>query len=218
MTTHHLTTEEINAWIDGYGSADELSRVEAHVRECVPCRAEAESLRQTKAMFGSLRDIELPRSFALPASMAKPMQPLASPSSRQKAGVVKFEPVLRILSIAAVLLFIAVGGLNVSGVFDADQEDSLPAATQSAETDSATGALQVQEQPQLERGEVAEQGEAAIEGSAQLPNAIAHVDTPAQAIDNGLTPLEITTAVVGVAALVLIASWILIRYRAGISS
>lgn len=122
------------------------------------------------------------------------------------------------MSIAAVLVFIAVGGLNLSGVFDADQPTNLPTSTQDSETNDITGALQGQDQPKLERGEVAEQGEAAIEGSAQLPGNIAHVDTPAQAIDNGLTPLEITTAAVGVTALILIASWILIRYRAGTTS
>lgn len=216
MTNTHLTTEEINAWIDGYGSSEELSRFGAHIESCLPCRTEAESLRATKTMFATLRDVDLPRSFALPANMAKPAQTLSSPSSiKSNQGITRFEPAMRLMSIAAVLLFLAVGGINISGVFENNGADSLPAATQPRETDQVSNASQ--EQEPLQRGEVADEGETAAEG-VQLPALATRVESQTQANDNGLTPLDITTVVLGGVALALIAGWTLIHNRAGRSS
>lgn len=219
--TQHLTPEQIHAWIDGELVGDEASFAREHLATCTPCTAEMESLRDTKAIFGMLRDVELPRSFVLPASMAKPaatLQSVPTPAVAERASVRRYEPLMRLMSIAAVLAFLVLGGINFSGVLESDDSADLPAPMQQSETNSTGGASENQETNGLRRGEVTEQGDAAVDDGGTLNIFNANVDTPAQTDSTGLTALDITTAAVGIVALTLIAGWILIHFRAGPAS
>lgn len=221
MTMHHLSAEEITAYLDGECTQAELQAASSHLETCTECRQVADDQQFVKTLMGSLNEVELPRSFALTSDMVQEPSPLASPgesTSTSTAGgnLIRFEPVTRLLSIAAVLAFLVLGGAQLAGV--GEQSDSTSnQAIELSETDSADGALQEQE-PALARGEVREQGESAAANAAPLTSESARVDTQSQASDNGLTLLELTTIGVGLVALASIASWILIHYRAGATS
>ena len=94
-----------------------------------------------------------------------------------------------------------------------DDSDSSSNIALNSETDTPASALQ-EEEPAVARGELREQGDAAATGAGMLSSQPARVDTPTQ-VDNDLTLLELTTVGIGVVALIAIASWILIHYRAG---
>lgn len=221
MTMHHLSSEEIAAYLDGECTESERITALAHLESCADCRQIADDQQFIKTLMGSLGEAELPRSFTLTPDMVSEPAPLASPGSESPVAVsnnslARFEPFTRFLSIAAVLAFLVLGGAQLAGV--GEQTDSIDTqAVELSETESADGALQEQE-PALARGEVREQGESAAANVAPLSSESARVDTQMQATDNGLAPLEITTIGVGVVALASIAGWILIHYRAGTSS
>lgn len=214
MTERHLTQEDIHAWLDGESTVAEQEMVENHLAACAECAREAEDFRAIKNMLAGLGDVELPRSFTLPAEYAKtaPLQSPASPTSGGGSNIRRFEPVARILSIAAVVAFLVLGGGQLAGVFG-DESDSSSDISLETETEAPAAALNVQDSAPA-RGELREQGDSAATGAGPLTTEVANVETPAQ-VDNGLTPLEITTIGIGIVALAAIASWILIHYRAG---
>lgn len=220
MMMKHLTHEELNAYLDGEATTSEQAYAENHLAECAECATELEGFNSVKTMFSSLGEAELPRSFALPADFGK-VSPLTSPATPAKPGgsgmgnLTRFEPVARILSIAAVLAFLVLGGGQITGLLDGDSDNQTnnTELVGDSETNNESSALENSE-PALERGELREQGESAATGAGSLTTNIAPVDTTEQA-DNGLTALEITTIGIGVVALAAIASWILLHYRAG---
>lgn len=219
MTQQHLTHEEINAWLDGESTASEVERVETHLATCGECTSAAEDFRAVKNMLGTLGEADLPRSFILPAEFAK-TAPLASPAKPAALGsrgnnLRRFEPVARIISIAAVLAFLLLGGGQMAGWIGNDGGSDVDTALQN-ETDAPASALQDTEQAPA-RGELREQGDSASTGAQSLTTDVANVDTGTQA-DSGLTPLEITIIGIGLVALAAIASWVLIHFRAGSTS
>lgn len=216
MTLHHLSAEEIAAYLDGQCADSEYRHASNHLAACAECRLVADDQQFIKTIMGSLAEPNLPRSFMLPADTATvaPLTSPASPQTSRPAGgsITRFEPVARFLSIAAVIALLVLGGAQIAGVGESDNQDLNNIAL--SETETSDSALNEQE-PALARGEVREQGESAAIGAGPLNATTALVDTPAQATDNGLTPFEITTIGVGIVALASIASWILIHYRAG---
>lgn len=221
MTMHHLSSEEIAAYLDGECTDAEHRVASAHLESCAECRRIADDQQYVKTLMGSLGEAELPRSFALTPEMVEPEPVLASPggsasSSTSGSNLIRFEPFAKFLSIAAVLAFLVLGGAQLAGI--GDQSDTASdQAIELGETELADGALQEQE-PALARGEVREQGESAAANAAPLTSESARVDIQSQATDNGLTLLELTTIGVGLVALASIAGWILIHYRAGNTS
>lgn len=222
MTTHHLTAEDITAYLDGESTDVEYRHVSHHLESCADCRKMADDQQFIKNILGSFEEPELPRSFKLPAELGK-ITPISSPQSPAKAaptggsGITRFEPVARLLSIAAVLALLVLGGAQMVGVGDTDTNTNQNNITLDGETNPENSALNEQE-PALSRGEVREQGESAAAGLGPVDTTHVLGDTATQAEDTGLTGIEITTIGVGVVALASIASWILIHYRAGESS
>lgn len=224
MTMKHLTDEKLNTYLDGEATASEQAYAESHLAECAECFAELDQFKSVKNTFASLGDIKVPRSFALPVEFGT-VTPLASPgapatsSGSDIANLSNFEPVARILSIAAVLAFLVLGGGQITGLLGEDSDNESNNNTElvgNSETNPNSSALQDTE-PALERGELREQGDSAATGAGQLTTNLAPVDNTEQA-NTGLTALEITTIGIGVVALAAIASWILIHYRAGTAS
>lgn len=221
MTMHHLSAEDITAYLDGECSDAERREAESHLDTCDDCRRIADDQQFIKTLMGSLAEPELPRSFVLPADESSEAAPLASPgaglqSSPSSGNLIRFAPLAKFMSIAAVIALLVLGGAQIAGI--GEQSDSHNDQTlELAETDAPVNASQEQE-PALARGEVREQGESAAANAVPLTTDLASVDTQTQASDNGLTLIEITTIGVGIVALASIASWILIHYRAGQSS
>lgn len=215
---HHLSAEEITAYLDGECSDAEHRHAQHHLERCTDCRQVADDQQFVKTLMGALEAPELPRSFTLTSDMVSEPMPIASPGAERSASpssnsLIRFEPFARFLSIAAVLAFLVLGGAQLAGVGD-NSTNNDSQSIDLAETESADQALQEQE-TELARGEVREQGESAAANAAPLGTDNARVDTQTQATTNGLTPLEITTIGVGLVALASIAGWILIHYRAG---
>lgn len=218
MTMHHLSAEEISAYLDGECTETEFRTAQTHLESCADCRKIADDQQFIRTLMGSLEEPELPRSFAITADMVSTPAPLSSPISESAAApssgtLIRFEPFAKFLSIAAVLAFLVLGGAQMAGI--GEQTDSgNNQSVEMTETDSAAGALDEQE-PELARGEVREQGESAAANATSLNSINANVDNQTQATNNGLTPIEITTIGVGIVALASIAGWILIHFRAG---
>ena len=220
MTTHHLSPEEIAAYLDGECTETESRAAQTHLDACAECRQIADDQQFIMTLMGSLQEPELPRSFAVTADLVEEAPPLISPVSAQPpptsgSNLVRFEPFAKFLSIAAVIAFLVLGGAQMAGIGDSSQTANQ--AIELSETDSSSEALQSQE-PALARGEVREQGESAAANAAPLIADNTLVDTQTRATNNGLTAIEITTIGVGIVALASIAGWILIHYRAGDSS
>lgn len=221
MPLHHLSAEEIAAYLDGECTETEFRNAQAHMDACEECRATADDQRFIKSLMGSLEEPDLPRSFTISEEMVNDSGPLSSPHPESSpaagggsgSGLIRFEPFARIISIAAVLAFLVLGGAHLAGIGnETEPGNDQPVAV--SETESSTSALEEQE-PELARGEVREQGESAAANISPLHTESASVETQAQATDNGLTRIEITTIGVGVVALASIAAWILIHFRAG---
>lgn len=212
---HHLSSEDVAAYLDGECTESERVNAASHLETCQQCRQELEQQQFTKSLLGSLGEVEVPRSFAISPEMVDSPAPIASPGTETPAkggsNLIRFEPITRLLSVAAVLAFLVLGGAQLAG-FDGES-NSNNQTHELSETDSTGDALQEQE-PALARGELREQGESAAANAAPLGSEV-NVDTQTQATESGLTLLELTTIGVGLVALASIAAWILIHYRAG---
>lgn len=220
MTMHHLSIEDISAYLDGECTETEHLAAHAHLEACGDCRALADDQQFVMSLLGSLEEPKLPRSFTLTPEMVAKPAPLGGQggetvTSTAGSNLVRFEPIARLLSIAAVLVFLVLGGAQLAGL-GGESDSNTDQAFELSETNPRDEALQNQE-PALARGEVREQGESAAANAAPLTTENARVDMQSQASDSGLTLLEITTIGVGIVALAAIASWILIHYRAGAS-
>lgn len=221
MTMHHLSTEDISAFLDGECTETEFRTAQTHLESCADCQQLLDDQQFIRTLMGSLGEPALPRSFALTPEMATNASPLSDPSTKPSTSapggtLVRFEPFAKLLSIAAVIAFLVLGGAQMAGIgTESDSDDNQSIGL--SETDTANSALEEQE-PALARGEVREQGESAAANAMPLNTTNANVDTQTQATDNGLTPIEITTIAVGIVALASIAGWILIHYRAGETS
>lgn len=203
MTVDHITAEDIAAFLDGACNDDEHLRTQQHLDTCGACRKIAEDQQFVKVLLRSLLEPELPRSFTLTNAM------IEREESAPTAGglLLRFEPILRLVSIAAVLVFLFLGSLQLAGI---------GGSTTQSETNVSQAALQDQE-PVLARGELRSQGESAANGIQSLRAVTAQIDTEDRAIDNRLTSLEITTIGVGAVALFATAGWVLVRYSGHIN-
>ena len=63
----HLTTEQLSAFLDQQLTPEEQASCSAHLQDCKPCQSVLGDLQQTVNLLRSLPQLEVPRSFALPA-------------------------------------------------------------------------------------------------------------------------------------------------------
>jgi len=66
----HLDTELLSAYLDNQVTPAERARVEAHLRVCMTCQAELNSLRQTVTLLRALPRVPVPRAFTLSEAQA----------------------------------------------------------------------------------------------------------------------------------------------------
>jgi hypothetical protein len=63
----HLTTEQLSTWLDQQLVPEEQAYCRAHLEDCEQCQDVLDDLQQTVNLLQSLPQMEVPRSFALPA-------------------------------------------------------------------------------------------------------------------------------------------------------
>lgn len=107
----HLTTEQRSAFLDKQLSTQEQAIVDAHLRDCQQCRQALAELRQTVAMLHALPQVEVPRSFTLPARIAAVQEqpahinPVVTPiSQRNRARQNTLQRTIRVMSSLAAVL------------------------------------------------------------------------------------------------------------------
>src|SRR5919199_1642583 len=68
--------DELSAYLDGELAPAARQAVDEHLAACAECRAELESLRQTRDLLRALPPVAPPRSFAITAEMAAAARPV----------------------------------------------------------------------------------------------------------------------------------------------
>lgn len=121
----HLTTEQLSTFLDQQLAPEEQALCRAHLQDCEQCRDALDNLQQTVNLLRSLPQLEVPRSFALPAdfkitqitSMRDTQQQVEQSMVRRERSLHKLPTPLRrtlrvISALAAVIgLFFALSGL-----------------------------------------------------------------------------------------------------------
>jgi anti-sigma factor RsiW len=64
---HHLTIEQLSAFLDRQLSPQEQAECDIHLQHCPQCQSSLAALLQTVSLLHALPQPELPRSFVLPA-------------------------------------------------------------------------------------------------------------------------------------------------------
>jgi len=64
----HLTTEQLSTLLDQQLTPEEQAYCNAHLEDCEQCQDALDNLQQTVNLLQSLPQLEVPRSFALPAT------------------------------------------------------------------------------------------------------------------------------------------------------
>jgi anti-sigma factor RsiW len=63
----HPTTEQLSTWLDQQLTPEEQAACSTHLEDCEQCQYVLDNLQQTVNLLQSLPQLEVPRSFALPA-------------------------------------------------------------------------------------------------------------------------------------------------------
>jgi hypothetical protein len=159
-------------------------------------------------MLGGMEEVAPPRSFALSPEQAKKPTPIREHTTA--SNIVRLLPIVRTLSVAAMLTVLVLGATLV---LDRDGSDFDPGVTtemQVGETGDGEGSLgESNPAPaSAERGEVVDRGEAAsAHDSTSASLAGESQSVPIATTEAGLTGIEIATIVLGVVALLLGVSW-----------
>ena len=198
----HLGDDILNAVVDNVATEQEREVVERHTATCETCQRQLEELRAVKAIFGSLPEVAPPRSFQLTEEQAR--KPV-SIRPEQPSTVIRLLPIVRTLSVAAILAVMVLGGVVALG----------PSGQSSTnETDNASTSFQMQEPPlsaaPVQPGEVVDQGESASahdSTSNALDDEVREVSSSTSGPDEGLTTLEVVTIAIGVLAIGLSLAW-----------
>jgi anti-sigma factor RsiW len=111
QSDEHLTIEQRSAFLDKQLSSQEQAIVDAHLRDCQQCQQALADLRQTVALLRTLPQVEVPRSFTLPARIAAVQEqpahidPVVTPiSQRKRARQNSVQRAVRVVSTLAAVL------------------------------------------------------------------------------------------------------------------
>lgn len=184
MTTpsQHIRTEDLSAYIDRMVGDSERSAIASHVAVCAECRAELAELQATVRLLNALPQFGPRRSLQLGMEhdTHRPRQP----------AIVRLLPVVRSLSVAAMILFmVASGTLLLANTSDSGDDSAASESSVMSETGTASGASQgageagtTAEQPApanpaqgdgrlIDRGAAASSGEDPLEDLTNLQEA-----------------------------------------------
>jgi hypothetical protein len=134
-TSHHIRTEDLSAYIDGMVTDRERTAIANHLAACRECRAELVELQATVRLLNALPQFTPRRSFQLGMEhdTRRPRQ----------STIVRLLPVVRSLSVAAMILFIvASGALFLANTSDDDGDSTASGSSVMSETGAAGGASQ----------------------------------------------------------------------------
>ena len=145
MTVHQEWTDQLSDYLDGELSADERGTVEAHLRDCAPCAAVLDELKQVVARAQSV-DARPPQAD-LWAGIASRIDAGAAPSMGRVMPFAKREArrvtmTLPQLAAAAALLMAVSGGLAWKTATRADATSPAAAMNGSRDTGAAADAAQ----------------------------------------------------------------------------
>lgn len=216
-TSQHLSDDLLNAWVDGSATDGEQSIIQEHLSHCAPCRKELNDLNAVKRALSALPQPAPPRTFQLTAEQAR--RPATIPADPVPSKHMQLLPIVRVLSIAAVITFLVLGGsLALGPVAGALRDDSVQTA-QITETDESAGASQNQNQDSPMAafpGDVVDQGDAASSTSSMtdsLGEQPSNANTGAMDAsegDNGLSLLELATMTAAILAGTFLGLWVLL--------
>lgn len=137
-------SDELNAYIDGTLDAFSRRQVEAAIAQDQDLASELAELRATRQLLAGMPELAPRRSFALGAEYARPAHAPARPAPGK---IVRLLPVIRALSVAAVLVFMVVGGalfMDINGDTLNDSADTFERQNaimaEQGETESTGGA------------------------------------------------------------------------------
>jgi anti-sigma factor RsiW len=200
--TAHLGDDILNALIDDVATGQEREVVERHTATCDTCRQRLDELRAVKAVLGNLQEVAPPRSFRLTEDQAR--KPTSIPAA-QPSAIIRLLPIVRTLSVAAILAVMVLGGVVALGPSDQSLTN---------ETDNASVSFQMQEPPlsaaPIQPGELVDQGESASahdSTSNALEDEAREATSSIPGPDEGLTTLEVVTIAIGVLAIGLSLAW-----------
>jgi anti-sigma factor RsiW len=213
-TAQHLSDDVLNAWLDDVLPDVERATLEAHLAQCADCRRTADELAALKAALAALPQAEPPRSFRLTPEQAS--RPKSALTAVPASPAVRLLPVMRTLSIAAVMALLIVStALLINQTSDNDASIGGETAQQSSSSLRQEAAAEA-ESP----GEIVDQGEAASSDANAVPDLAAPQEEPAAADadeDDGLSTLAITAIGLGGLSVVLLAAWLALA-RSGSAS
>lgn len=166
---HHPDSDLLSDYVSGEGTPETRAAIAAHLATCEACRENVRSLQGTVSLLRGLPQIAPPVSFQLgPEYATRPRSGSAAPS--QPSRVVRLLPFVRTLSVAAVLLFLVIGGATFITDWHGDKSANVGNAAPTTETIQQSSALQ-------------ESGKSSDSGSGAPPAAAA--PTQAAVVDRG---------------------------------
>lgn len=216
MSTPFDRFEEINASLDDELTTDELRQLEDRLARDADLRAERDEFAGLVSLLRDLPQYEVPRSFALTPDQIGTTSP--------KSNVIRMLPVVRALSIAAVLAFIVVSGFTLYDMaFSTDEEtSSLPTVTNDGPdaSDGVTGDSTTGGNGVTNQGESAASDAVAPEAPGNPASNVSTPDAAASEAEDSPVPVAttdtsddddsrwlLTSAGLGVLALALLGLW-----------
>lgn len=219
MTLQHVPSEVLSAYLDDQISPAEQRDVSAHLGTCDACSTEVAELRATVKLLNGLPEFSPRRSFALDESHTRPPRTI-NPALR-------LLPVVRALSVAAILVFMISGSARLIDV--ASDNDDGPTTSLNAtggggsETNVDDQTSEEQGNKDGQNGSFVERGNAAAANDENIavypteaPDTVAQTgpgrassvgaDTSVQD-GQGRSALATTSVIFGVLAVILAGSW-----------
>lgn len=133
---------DLSAYIDEQLKPKRAAMIEAHLASCLECGARLAELRELRSALGSMPEMSVPRSFALPQSQAAQKAPTTGAGYRPAPLVtgLRLGSAGLAMALAVVLVIDAGGGSGDPGQNDAASEmQALATESRSSEDDSLAG-------------------------------------------------------------------------------
>jgi len=122
----NISTDTLNAWIDGALTPTERAAVDSAVGQDPALRQELLELQATSRILADLPEIAPRRSFRLGDEFARPVSITEAPSNVRTA--LRLLPLVRTLGVAAALIFMVVAGslfFDINGGSESDAGTTL---------------------------------------------------------------------------------------------
>ena len=136
-SVRHLDAYALNAYLDDVVSSEERRQIDEHLATCEDCRQELAELGAVRDLLRDLPQYNPPRSFQIGAEHE-------GRNTAEPTTILRLLPIIRTLSVAAVLAFMVVGGVVFAGRVGFD-DDSGAGRNQPAMAPAPTSDLAANE-------------------------------------------------------------------------